>query len=77
MSARNLIVVATLSLVLQALAVGRAHAYLDPGSGSFIFQMVVAGLLSAGVALKLYWTKVKRLFSSSSEKLDPDADDDE
>ncbi len=77
MSASNLIVAVILSLVLHALAAGRAHAYLDPGSGSFIFQMIVAALLSAGVVLKIYWTKVKRLFSSSSEKCDPDSDDDE
>lgn len=44
----------------------RADAYLDPGSGSFLFQMLVAALLSAGITLKLQWKKVKSVFSPSS-----------
>ena len=35
-------------------------AYLDPGSGSMILQMIVGGVAAAGVALKLYWHKVLR-----------------
>ena len=35
-------------------------AYLDPGSGSLILQMIVGGVAAAGVALKLYWHKVLR-----------------
>lgn len=30
-------------------------AYLDGGSGSLIFQMVVAGCLTAGFAIKTRW----------------------
>ncbi len=37
--------------------------YLDPGSGSFIIQLVLAALLGIGVAARLYWTKIKTLFS--------------
>jgi hypothetical protein len=36
-------------------------AYLDPGSSSMIIQMLLGGFAAAGVALKLYWTKFKRL----------------
>jgi hypothetical protein len=37
-----------------------AHAYIDPGNGSFVFQMFVGGLLAAGVA---FWSYLRRLWS--------------
>ena len=44
-----------------------AQAYLDPGTGSYILQVLLAALLGIGLMLKLYWTKVmgivKRLFT--------------
>jgi hypothetical protein len=33
-------------------------AYIDPGSGSFLLQGLVAGILALGVTLKLYWAKL-------------------
>lgn len=38
-----------------------ARAYLDPGSGSFIFQLVLGAILGALVTLRLTFSKVKRL----------------
>ncbi|MDP7248285.1 MAG: hypothetical protein QGF00_01680 [Planctomycetota bacterium] len=57
------------------LAVREAHAYIDPGTGSYILQIIVAGLLGAAYALKLYWTKVwlfltNKLSSSKSSSTD-------
>ncbi len=37
--------------------------YLDPGSGSFLIQLLLAVILGAGVAVRIYWTKIKALFS--------------
>lgn len=34
-------------------------AYLDPGSGSFILQLILATLLGSLLIMKSYWTKVK------------------
>ena len=36
-----------------------AFAYLDPGTGSYIFQIVIAGLLGAAFAVKVFWIKIK------------------
>ena len=36
-------------------------AYLDPGSGSMLVQLLVGGVAAAVVALKLYWYKLLRL----------------
>jgi hypothetical protein len=33
-------------------------AYIDPGSGSYFFQLVIGGLLGAAVAVKLFWRRV-------------------
>ena len=33
-------------------------AYIDPGSGSYFFQLVVGGLLGAAVAVKLLWRRI-------------------
>jgi hypothetical protein len=49
--------------------------YLDPGSGSFLIQLLLAAALGIGVAVKLYWAKIKRLFSG--EKSEPSQDPDE
>ena len=39
-------------------------AYVDPGSGSYILQLVIASLLGALFAIKLSWIKVKTFFSN-------------
>lgn len=33
--------------------------YLDPGSGSFLFQILIAALLGLGVAVRASWGKIK------------------
>jgi len=44
-----------------------AYAYLDPGSGSYILQMLAAGMFALLYIVKLYWHRIKlflkRLFS--------------
>ena len=39
--------------------------YVDPGTGSFILQALVAMLAGAAVALKVYWGKLRGLFGAS------------
>ncbi len=48
------------------------HAYLDPGTGSFLLQILVATLLGAAFFLRSYIGKAfgagRRLFSRSTEE---------
>jgi hypothetical protein len=37
-----------------------ANAYVDPGTGSFIFQAAIGALLAGGVALKVFWKRIVR-----------------
>ena len=52
--------------------------YLDPGSGSFILQILIASLLGIGLALRASWGKIKELFGGKTKSADEDdADDDQ
>jgi flagellar biosynthesis protein FliR len=44
-----------------------AHAYLDPGTGSMILQIILGGVAGVLVAMKLYWRRVKEFFGFSSD----------
>jgi hypothetical protein len=36
----------------------RPMAYLDPGTGSFMIQMLLAGLVGIAVAIRIFWKKI-------------------
>jgi hypothetical protein len=48
--------------------------YLDPGSGSFLIQLLIAALLGLGVALRASWGRIKGWFGVKP-KADEDDDD--
>jgi hypothetical protein len=48
--------------------------YLDPGSGSFLIQLLIAALLGIGVAVRASWGKIKGWFGVKPKT---DEDDDE
>jgi len=49
-------------------------AYLDPGSGSFLIQLLLAGIVGAGFIIKVYWKKIKGLFTRSAPKKEDDTE---
>lgn len=58
-----------------------AYAYIDPGTGSFLIQGLVATFFSATFAIKMYWQRVKKYFSKNKASdpiennvKDPDAE---
>ena len=46
-----------------ALAPSSAHAYIDPGTGSMILQGIIAGVVGGLVVIKMYWQRIKAIFS--------------
>lgn len=44
--------------LLLALGVVPAHAYVDPGTGSLIAQMLFGGLAGLVVVVKLFWRRI-------------------
>ena len=47
----------------------RPSLYLDPGSGSFLIQLLLAALLGGAFAIKVYWRKIKALFTGKKEEV--------
>lgn len=47
--------------LLSVIAPPAAHAYIDPMSGSLIFQVVVAGVLGALLTIRRWWDSATRL----------------
>ncbi len=49
-----------LSLFLFAMNPGQpAHAYLDPGTGAMLLQIILGGIAGAAVAFRLYWHRFR------------------
>ena len=63
-----LLFAATLGVLLPE----RAFAYLDPGTGSFLIQIVIAAVVGSLFTIKMWWHNIKNfianIFSSSSAK---------
>ena len=51
---------------------GSAYAYIDPGTGSYVTQVLVAAIVSVGFVVRAYWSRLtdacRRLFSSRRDK---------
>ena len=52
-----------------------AVAYLDPGTGSMLLQVILGGIAAIGVAIKLYWHKL-RAAMGMARKPDPEDETD-
>ena len=48
-----------ISLALFLLTIRPAHAYLDPGTGSYVFQVAIAVTLGAAFTVKAFWERIK------------------
>ena len=48
-----------------------ASAYIDPGSGSMIISMLIGFFVSATIAIKTYWRKLKSRFTPNKKKIPP------
>ena len=45
-----------------------AVAYLDPGTGSMLLQVILGGVAAVGVAIKLYWHKLRAAFGMAKKE---------
>ena len=55
------LVLLLLTLLLLVLP-STAHAYLDPGTGSYVVQLLIGGLLGGLFALGVFWRRVVAFF---------------
>jgi hypothetical protein len=63
--------------IFASLPLLSSRAYLDPGSGSVLIQLLIAGLLGAAFILKASWSKIKAFFSRSDAKKEEKSKDDQ
>ena len=54
--------------------VEESFAYLDPGSGMAIIQIIIAFFASIGATIILYWRKFKNIVSKVFKKKDQRGD---
>lgn len=59
---KKLIRLIVITTFLNWLFTYQALAYVDPGTGSYIFQMALASILGASFVLKTYWQKICAFF---------------
>ena len=65
-----------LSLLLSLVAPPSALAYLDPGSGSMLLQLVLGGLAGLAVIAKLYWHRLLGLFGRNVQQEESESEAD-
>ena len=53
-----------------------AFAYLDPGTGSIILQGLIGAIAVAMATGKMWWYKIKGIFSSNKEPLQEESAND-
>jgi len=44
------------------------YAYLDPGTGSMMLQVILGGIAAVGVAIKLYWHRLRAALGMSKKE---------
>jgi len=57
-SIKTVVLVAAALLLVEAVPV---HAYVDPGSGSMLLQLVTGGVAGLLILVRLYWQRLKNL----------------
>ncbi|HEY5777081.1 MAG TPA: hypothetical protein VIS57_13435 [Xanthomonadales bacterium] len=58
--------------VLLLLFIADTEAYLDPGTGSMLLQVILGGVAAVGVAIKLYWHKLRVALGGSKKEVSED-----
>lgn len=61
--------IALVLTILYLIAVKNTYAYIDPGSGSYLLQIIAAGLLSSIFIIKKFWRSINKFFSSFLKKI--------
>jgi hypothetical protein len=55
--------IASLLAAICLMPLRHVHAYVDPGSGSYLLQLLVATLFGALFAVRVFWVRIKGLLS--------------
>ena len=56
---QNWLAVPVIAVLLVLFYPDRAMAYIDPATSSYFLQMLLAGLLAAALAVRIFWQNLK------------------
>jgi hypothetical protein len=42
--------------------------YLNPGTGGLIIQLLLGSIFAIGLAVRVFWSKIKKLFASKGSE---------
>lgn len=65
-----------LGTLLSLIPASTAYAYIDPGTGSYMLQILLAFFLGALFALKMFWKNVKAFLGNLFSRGNKQAKDD-
>ena len=57
-----------MAIIVNLLFIKSAYAYLDPGTGSILLQGLIAAVAGVTITGKLYWSRLKVMFSRKTKK---------
>lgn len=60
-------------IIITFILIGSFHpafAYLDPGTGSYVFQIAIASLMGLLFSVKMFWHNIKMFFEAKFSKKD-------
>jgi hypothetical protein len=66
----------TIAALFFLMAPQPALAYIDPGSGSLILQVIIATFLSGVVLVKVYWRRLRALITGKPAETENEDHDD-
>lgn len=65
---KNNLLIWVILVVLFFVFPKNAYAYLDPGTGSYVLQIILAFVIGGLCSLKLYWKRIKVYFRRKFSK---------
>jgi hypothetical protein len=60
---KNALKFAVLVVFINMLFPQYVYSYIDPGTGSYLFQIIIAAFVAISFAVKVYWQKIKGFIS--------------
>jgi len=69
-----MVIYALIAALLLALLPSSAHAYIDPGTGAMVAQMLLAAIATAMVTIKLWWWRLLNILRKARDAVIKPAD---
>jgi len=55
-------------ILVSSIAPQKVYAYLDPGTGSYLIQIIIASVAGGGYLIKANWGRIRAILSKKNKK---------